>query len=78
MEKNTFTIESYDEFQSIIADTKGFIRCGWDGTEETELIIKEQTKATIRCIPVEENPKNLACVYSGKPAKHEVIYAKAY
>ena len=74
---NTHMVGSYDEFKKII-DSGGFIRCGWDGTEDTELKIKEQTKATIRCIPFDENPKNLTCVYSGKPAKHEVIYAKAY
>ena len=74
---NTHMVGSYDEFKQII-DSGGFIRCGWDGTEETELKIKEQTKATIRCIPFDENPKNLTCVYSSKPAKHEVIYAKAY
>ena len=76
-DNNTHTVGSYDEFKQII-DSGGFIRCGWDGTEETEIIIKEQTKATIRCIPFDENPKNLTCVYSDKPAKHEVIYAKAY
>ena len=74
---NTHTVGSYDDFKQII-NSGGFIRCGWDGTEETELKIKEQTKATIRCIPFNENPINLTCVYSGKPAKHEVIYAKAY
>ena len=74
---NTHIAATYDEFKKII-NSGGFIRCGWDGTEETELKIKEQTKATIRCIPFDENPKNLTCVYSGKPAKHEVIYAKAY
>ena len=76
-DNNTHTVGSYDEFKQII-DSGGFIRCGWDGTEETEIIIKEQTKATIRCIPFDENPENLTCVYSDKPAKHEVIYAKAY
>ena len=76
-DNNTHTAVSYDEFKKIII-SGGFIRCGWDGTEETELIIKEQTKATIRCIPFDEDPNNLTCIYSGKPAKHEVIYAKAY
>jgi len=76
-DNNIHTAGSYDEFKKIII-SGGFIRCGWDGTEETELIIKEQTKATIRCIPFDEDPNNLTCIYSGKPAKHEVIYAKAY
>ena len=69
--------ERFPEFKDII-DSGGFIRCGWDGSDETESKIKEETKATIRCIPFDENPKNLNCIYSGGPAKHEVIYAKAY
>ena len=76
-DNNTHTVQSYEEFKDII-NTGGFIRCGWDGSEETESKIKEETKATIRCIPFDENPKNLHCIFSGKPAKHEVIYAKAY
>ena len=74
---NTHDIKTYDEFKNII-NNGGFVRCGWDGDSETELKIKEETKATIRCIPFNENPKGLKCVYSGKTAKHEVIYAKAY
>ena len=76
-DNNTHTVQSYKEFKDII-ESGGFIRCGWDGSEETESKIKEETKATIRCIPFDENPKNLNCIYSGVPAKHEVIYAKAY
>ena len=76
-DNNTHTVQSYEEFIDII-NTGGFIRCGWDGSEETESKIKEETKATIRCIPFDETPKNLHCIFSGKPAKHEVIYAKAY
>ena len=77
-EKNTHTVSSYDEFKKVIANQGGFIRCGWDGTGETEMAIKEETKATVRVIPFDENPKDLSCIYSGKPAKHEVIFAKAY
>ena len=76
-EENTHNIESYDEFKKVIKKG-GFIRCGWDGTEKTETRVKEETKATIRCIPFDENPSELTCVFSGQPAKHEVIYAKAY
>ena len=75
--ENTHDIKTYDEFKNII-NNGGFVRCGWDGDSETELKIKEETKATIRCIPFNEDPKELKCVYSGKKAKHEVIYAKAY
>ena len=76
-EENTHNIESYDEFKKVIKKG-GFVRCGWDGTEKTETRVKEETKATIRCIPFNENPSGLTCVFSGQPAKHEVIYAKAY
>ena len=77
-EKNTFKVDSYDDFKKIIKEGDGFIRCGWDGTKATERAIKDETKATIRVIPFDENSKNLLCIYSGKPAKHEVIFAKAY
>lgn len=77
MKNNTMKVDSYEEFK-IIVDRGGFIRCGWDGTSETELKIKEETGATTRVIPFDENPKNLKCIYTGKPAKHEVIFAKAY
>lgn len=77
MNNNTHKIDSYDEFKKIIKDG-GFIRCGWDGTSETELKIKEETGATTRVIPFDENPKDLKCIYTGKPAKHEVIFARAY
>ena len=76
-EENTHNIESYDEFKRVIKKG-GFVRCGWDGPEKTETRVKEETKATIRCIPFDENPSGLTCVFSGQPAKHEVIYAKAY
>lgn len=77
MNNNTHKIDSYDEFKKIIKDG-GFIRCGWDGTSETELKIKEETGATTRVIPFDENPKDLKCIYTDKPAKHEVIFARAY
>ena len=77
-EDSTFEVDSYDDFKKIIKETGGFVRCGWDGNKETEQAIKDETKATIRVIPFDENPKDLLCIYSGKPAKHEVIFAKAY
>jgi prolyl-tRNA synthetase len=77
-ETHTKKIESYVEFKSFMNETSGFAYCGWDGTEETEQAIKTETKATIRCIPLSETPKGLKCIYSGKPAKHEVVFAKAY
>ena len=77
-EESTFNVDNFDDFKKIAKETGGFIRCGWDGTKETERAIKDETKATIRVIPFDENPKKLVCIYSGKPAKHEVIFAKAY
>jgi len=75
---NTYSVTSYDEFKDLIKKNSGFIKCGWDGDAKTEQAIKDETKATIRVIPINENPKDLLCIYSGKPAKHEVIFAKAY
>ena len=76
-EENTFTTESYNEFKSIL-DNGGFIRCGWDGCSDTEASVKTETKATIRCILSDSPVQEKKCIYSGKPAKYEVIYAKAY
>lgn len=77
MKANTHDVDTYDEFKRIIKEG-GFVRCGWDGTSETEIKIKEETGATTRVIPFDENPKILKCIFTGKPAKHEVVFAKAY
>ena len=77
MNEHTYCVDNYTEFKEIIRKG-GFVRCGWDGTSETELKIKDETSATTRVIPFDEDIKNLNCIYSGKPAKHEVIFAKAY
>ena len=77
-EKHTCTVSSFEEFKSVIENNGGFIRCGWDGEDDTETKIKEETKATIRCILADGDVSGKTCVYSGKPAKHEVIFAKAY
>ncbi|NOZ74054.1 MAG: proline--tRNA ligase [FCB group bacterium] len=76
--QHTHQVTTFEEFRNILEGPGGFIRCGWDGTLETEAAIKDATKATIRCIPFDENPEGLSCVFSGKPARHEVIFAKAY
>jgi prolyl-tRNA synthetase len=76
-EENTFTVESFDEFKSIL-DKGGFIRCGWDGCSDSEAAVKSETKATIRCILSNNTSQVKNCVYSGNPATYEVIYAKAY
>jgi prolyl-tRNA synthetase len=77
-EKNTYALNSFSEFKSIIENNGGFVRCGWDGDAETELKIKEETKATIRCILSDGDISGKTCIYSGNPAKYEVIFAKAY
>ena len=76
-EKNTFSTNNYEEFKSLI-ENGGFIRCGWDGNPDSEAAIKKDTKATIRCILLDEKRIDKKCVYSGNPAKHEVIFARAY
>ena len=75
--ENTFLAKSYYEFKSIL-NNGGFIRCGWDGRADSETAIKSETKATIRCILSNKSPQIKKCVYSGNPAKYEVIFAKAY
>ncbi len=77
-EKHTCTVKSFDEFKSVIEKDGGFIRCGWDGNPDTETKIKEETKATIRCILTDGELSGKTCIYSGSTAKHEVIFAKAY
>ena len=77
-DKNTVRVESYKEFKNVISKNGGFVRCGWDGTVETETAIKNETKATIRCIPFNSNHKGLKCIFSGEDAMYEVIFAKAY
>ncbi|MDP7194604.1 MAG: His/Gly/Thr/Pro-type tRNA ligase C-terminal domain-containing protein, partial [SAR202 cluster bacterium] len=76
-DENIFTVESYDEFKSIIKNG-GFIRCYWDGSAKSEGAIKRDTKATIRCILLSCNENDKQCIYSGNSAKYEVVYAKAY
>ena len=75
--ENTCRVSDYNDFKKTMKKG-GFVRCGWDGLESTELKIKEETSATIRCIPFDEDTENLKCILTGVPAKHEVIFAKAY
>lgn len=71
-------VEDFDTFKSVLDTKGGFISCHWDGTSETEEKIKEETKATIRCIPIDAPHEDGKCVYSGKPSTRRVIFAKAY
>lgn len=76
--ENTHTVDSYDEFKSTLEEKGGFIMAHWDGTSETELKVKEETKATIRCIPIEGDMTPGNCMVTGKPSSQRVIFAKAY
>ncbi len=76
--KNTFKVDDWDEFKKIMSTTGGFVLAHWDGTNETELKIKEETKATIRCIPFNTESEKGKCIYSGKPSKQRVLFAVAY
>ncbi|MCK5171538.1 MAG: proline--tRNA ligase, partial [Bacteroidales bacterium] len=77
-EENTFKVDTYDEFKDIIENKGGFVLAHWDGTPESEQKIKEETKATIRVIPLDAKEEEGQCIYSGKPSKKRVIFAKAY
>jgi prolyl-tRNA synthetase len=74
----TYKVETYDEFKKVLDETPGFVLAHWDGTPETEEKIKNETKATIRCIPLGNPLENGACIYSGKPSKQRVLFARAY
>ncbi len=75
---NTVEVNSYAEFKEVLEGKGGFIKAHWDGTSETEEKIKEETKATIRCIPLDAEEEAGVCIYSGKPSAKRVIFAKAY
>ena len=75
---NTTEVNSWDEFKQVLEEKAGFLSAHWDGTPETEEKIKELTKATIRCIPLDQLPEQGLCVYSGKPSSGRVLFAKAY
>ncbi len=71
-------VDSYDEFREVLETKGGFISAHWDGTAETEARIKEETKATIRCIPLNNKKETGKCIYSGNPSGERVLFAKAY
>lgn len=78
--RNTTTtkVDSYDEFKKVLDEKGGFVLAHWDGTKETEAAIKEETKATIRCIPLDAKDEAGVCLYSGKPSTKRVMFARAY
>lgn len=76
--QNTVEVNSYEEFKKVLDTTGGFLSAHWDGTPETEEKIKQETKATIRCIPLDSKEEEGKCIYSGKPSNKRVLFAKAY
>jgi prolyl-tRNA synthetase len=71
--------DTWDEFMSILDGKGGFVLAHWDGTSETEAIIKEKSKATIRCIPLDDSQhEDGVCILSGKPSRQRVFFARAY
>lgn len=77
-EQNITKVDSWEEFVDVIENKGGFVSAHWDGTAETEEAIKEKTKATIRCIPLNNPQEEGKCVYSGKASKERVLFARAY
>ncbi len=71
-------VDTYEEFKRILEEKGGFISAHWDGTEEEEQRIKDETKATIRCIPLDSQPEEGVSLITGKPSKQRVLFAKAY
>lgn len=74
----TTKVDSFEEFKKVLDEKTGFILAHWDGTSETEEKIKEETKATIRCVPLINEQEAGVCIYSGKPSTQRVLFARAY
>lgn len=77
-ESMTTRVDNFTDFKKVMEEKGGFILAHWDGTKETEAAIKEETKATIRCIPLDAVEEKGVCVYSGKPSSKRVLFAQAY
>ena len=76
--KNSHKAKNYEDFKNIIKNKSGFVYAHWDGTVETEEKIKKETKATIRCIPINKKQNEGKCIVTGKKSKGMVVFAKAY
>ena len=76
--ENTRIANSYDEFKELLDTKAGFISAHWDGTPETEKRIKDETKATIRCIPLDNKLESGQCIVTGNPSSQRVLFARAY
>ena len=77
-DEKTTQVNSFDELKKVLDEKGGFVSAHWDGTIETEQAIKEETKATIRCIPLDAKEESGKCVYSGRPSLRRVLFARAY
>jgi len=77
-DEKTTRVDSYDDFKKVLDEKAGFVLAHWDGTAETEALIKEETKATIRCIPLDAVEEKGVCVRTGKPSTRRVLFARAY
>ena len=75
---STTKVDSYDEFKKVLDDKGGFVLAHWDGTSETEQRIKDETKATIRCIPLDNEQEAGKCILTGNPSTQRVVFARAY
>jgi prolyl-tRNA synthetase len=76
--EHTTSVDNFEDFKEVLNSKGGFVSAHWDGTTETELKIKELTKATIRCIPNDNEQEEGKCILTGKPSKERVLFAKAY
>ena len=76
--EHTTKVDSYEEFKKVLEEKGGFISAHWDGTAEEEEQIKEETKATIRCIPLDSEDEEGVSLITGKPSSRRVLFAKAY
>ncbi|MGB0403632.1 MAG: proline--tRNA ligase [Salibacteraceae bacterium] len=76
--ENTTEVDSYEEFKKVINEKGGFVLAHWDGTSETEDLIKKETKATIRCILLDAKEEEGKCIVTGNPSSKKVVFAKSY
>jgi prolyl-tRNA synthetase len=76
--ENTMEVDTYEDFKRLLDEKPGFLSAHWDGTPETEQRIKDETKATIRCIPLDNKQEEGVCILTGKPSTQRVLFARAY
>ena len=77
-DKNITKADTWEDFEKLLDDKGGFISAHWDGTADTENKIKELTKATIRCIPLNNPQESGKCILTGRPSKERVLFGRAY